>query len=542
MPPRPQPPRVESRLEFAFAADGYFDPAYFDPAYFDMADEWTDILGQGDVRAQVPIQCEYGIRGNTPTDRVANAGTLRFALNNSEFNSIRQRGYYSLLRADRRHGFDLNVGVRWRLSCPQVNGGQAYYKFLGTLDQAIPDPGIYGTRLTICTAVDIWDDYARIKEPDVPLQVAKRFDQIITTLLDALTTQPNARAIETGSEPYTYSLDGGTGQQLAVRERMIQLAMSEFGYIYTRGDTTGGGTFVAENRHHRVISTVARFTLDNSMDRDGLTVPGSRRDVFKAVQVLVHPTNNVNTSAPIVLWSIQQQQTVIQPGETNDVIFGAYFDPISHEQIGGYSPSPTYDPVAGTDYVMHDGPNGTGSVVTSSFIVVASRTGLGVRWTITNTGIVAGYLTTLQVRGIPIFRYDMQIDVSVPGAGGYGDQVLALDMPFQNSANTAQDVATALAQRYATPFANAPAVRFLANRSVAHMTAALELEPGDRIAVLEELTGLAAAFTINGVNLEMQAGGLLWCQWYIEPATAQQYWLIGVVGASELGVTTVLGY
>src|SRR5262245_61904801 len=95
MPRPPQPVRVQCRLEFAMPADGYFDPAYFDPAYFDMADEWVDIFGQEDIRAQQPITCEYGIRGNTPIDRVARAGTLKLALDNSEFNSGRKLGYYS---------------------------------------------------------------------------------------------------------------------------------------------------------------------------------------------------------------------------------------------------------------------------------------------------------------------------------------------------------------------------------------------------------------------------------------------------------------
>src|SRR5215471_3175516 len=331
MPP-PQPPRVECRLEFAMAADGYFDPAYFDPAYFDMADTWVDIFGQADVRAQTPIVCEYGIRGNTPTDRVANAGTLKFALNNSEFNSAKKLGYYSLLHANRRDGFDLNVAVRLVLRCPDVAGGQSYYKFLGTLDEAIPDPGIYDARLTYCTATDIWEDYANINEPDVALQQNKRFDQVATAILDALTTQPPTRTLETGSESYAFALDGGTGQKIKVRERFQQLAMSEFGYFYTRGDTTGGGTFVGENRHHRVANQTVAFTLNNTMDRGGVTVPGSRKDVFRTIRVTMHPTNDISTAAPIVLFSIQQTSTLIQAGETNDYIFGAYFDPVSHQE------------------------------------------------------------------------------------------------------------------------------------------------------------------------------------------------------------------
>lgn len=529
--------RADCRLELGLGANGYFDPAYFDPAFFDMSDTWVDVYGQYDVRGQEPIACEYGIRGNTPTDRVANTGTLKFALNNSEFNSAALRGYYSLLHASRRAGFDLNIQVRWIVSCPDVAGGTPYYKFRGTLDEALPDPGAYLARLTHCTAVDIWDDYANTDEPDVPLQQNKRFDQILTTLLDALTTQPADRSIETGSESYAYALDGGTGQRLKVRERLDQLARSEFGYIYTRGDTTQGGTFVAENRHHRAANPTVRFTFADDMDRDGLAVPGSRRDIFRKVQVGVHPTNDVATAATIVLFSIQQTSTLVQGGETNSYIFGAYFDPTTHEPIGGAA---TIDPVSASDFTMNSASDGSGSDLTANFTVTASRTGLGVRFTVTNTGSVPGYVTTLQVRGTPIYRYDTLMEVTV--AGGYGDQVLTLDMPFQNSTNVAKDVATYLAQRLSAPFANAPAVKFLANRSAAHMAAALQLEPGDRIAVAETQTGLSAEFTINGAHLDYAPGGLLWCAWYLEPATSQQYWLIGTAGSSELDETTVLGF
>jgi hypothetical protein len=518
----PQSPRVQCRLEFF------------------LAGAWIDVLGERDISAQQPIVCEYGIRGNTPTDRVANSGTLKFALNNSQFNSAQRLGYYSLLHANRRTGFDLNIPVRLQLMCPSVNGGEGYYKFLGTLDDAVPDPGIYGPRLTFCTATDIWEDYGLINEPDVPLQQGQRFDQIATTILDAMNIQPPARDVQTGSETYAFALDGGTGQKIKVRERFQQLAMSEYGYFYTRGGTTTPGTFVGENRHHRVSNQSVRFTLDNTMDRDGLAVPAARRDVYRTIRVTVHPTNDIDTTTAIVLFSIQQTETLIQAGETNDYIFGAYFDPVSHEGIGGYSPSPTYDLVAGSDYTMNTAADGTGTDQTASFTVSASRTGLGVRFTITNNGSVAAFVTKLQVRGIPIYRYDLTVIKSV--AGAYGDNVLDLDMPFQNSANVAQDIAVAVQDRYSTPFAQAPAVRFLANRSIAHLTAALQLEPGDRVAVVEELTGLASAFTINGVHLEVQAGGLLWCQWYVEPASAKQYWLIGIVDVSELGVSTVLGY
>ena len=418
--------------------------------------------------------------------------------------------------------------------------GQPYYKFLGTLDEIVPDPGVFEERMVHCTATDIWDDFGNINEPDIQLLQGKRFDEIATTILDAMTTQPRARSLETGSETYAFALDGGTGQQIKVRERFQQLALSEFGYFYSKGDTVGGGTLVGENRHHRILNQVPKFTIDNTMDIGGISVPTARRDIYRTVQLEIHPTNDLGTTTAIVLFSVQKTTTLLQPGETNSYIFGAYFDPVSHTEIGGYSPSPTYDPVATTDYTMNTLSDGTGTDQTANFTVTASRTGLGVRFTVHNTGTAAAYITKLQVRGIPIYRYDLTLQKTVPGS--YGDQMLALSLPFQNSANVAADILESLIQRYSARMPTAGSVRFPANYSLAHAAAALQLEPGDRIGVLETLTGLSSSFTINGVQLELEENGLLWCTWFLEPASSQQYWLIGVAGSSELGSTTILGF
>src|SRR5262245_2318753 len=265
--------RVELALHTTF---GPFDSVIFDDGIFDV-DTWVDAIGQGDILT-VPLVCEYGIRGNSPNDRIASTGTLSFTLKNSATNSGGVVGYYSLLNVNKRAGFDLNLPVRFILSSPDVGSSTRYYKFRGVLDQAIPDPGTHGPRQTHCTAVDLWDDYARIDEPDVALQTNKRADEILTTMINALNKQPAARSFETGSESYTYSLDGGTGQTMKVRERINQLALSEFGYCYTKGDTTQGDTLTFEARGHRAANPTVLFRFDNDMLQEaGLTVPGADR-------------------------------------------------------------------------------------------------------------------------------------------------------------------------------------------------------------------------------------------------------------------------
>lgn len=495
---------------------------------------WFDMLD--DVRGQAPLVCEYGIQGSTPTDRVASTGRLEFALNNSVRNSGGILGYYSPLHSDKRAGFDFNIPVRYKLT----SGGQVAYKFRGSLADILPTAGIADERLVACVALDWMDDAARFDLPDLPAQITKRPDELITTILDALPVadQPVARDIETGSETYGVALDGGaTGSRPKVREVLNQIALSELGKIYLKGDPLTGGVFTFTNRQHPSLNQTLLVTLtDAEIDRAGIVVPGSRDEIYSTVQVFVKPTR-IDASATTVLHALQTTTTLVQPGETNDTIFGPYRDPVNNDQIGGTA---TVDPAATTDYLMNTLADGTGSDLTASFLVTASRTGLGVRYTITNTGATPGYVTKLQVRGKGIYRYEAMIEVATPTA--FGNRVFAYDMAYQNNTNVGADVANYLASVLATPFAHVQSVRFLANKSAALMQAAIVGEPGDRIALSEIVTGVDGLFTINSVRLEQPIGSLLWCTWGLEPASATKFWFLGMAGASELGETTVLGF
>lgn len=491
---------------------------------------WTDV--SADVR-QAGITVQYGIDGNEPSDRVASAGTLQFALNNAAHNSGGVVGYYSPLHASKRSGFDYNIGVRWRLDY----FGVSYYKFRGKLADILPTPGLYGPRLTRCTALDWMDDAARMPVPDLGAQTAVRADEIVTDILAALTTQPAAQSIETGIESFAWALDGGTGQQQTVREELQKLCLSEFGYAYVKGDTTQGGTFQFEARRHRSLNPTTYLTFADDMARDGLVVVGGRDDVYRRVQVVVHPTR-VDAAATTVLFSLQTTSTEVRPGETLDTIFGPYRDPDTNDACGGTA---MVTPVATTDYTMNSAQDGSGTDLTANFSVTASYTGQGVRYTIVNNGATAGFITKLQARGKGVYRTTALIERTV--SGSYGDRVLTLDLPYQSNVNTGTDIANYLATLLSSPSARVQSVKFLANRSDAFMTAALEREPGDRIAITETVTGLdGALFTINSVRLELLPGGILWCTWGLEPALVSQNWLLGTAGASELGSTTVLGF
>lgn len=497
-----------------------------------MGGVWTTVTT--DVRTMIPVTCAYGIQGTTPQDRIGSSGTLDYGLDNSASNSATTLGYYSLLHASKRANFDLNVPVRWQLSYLSDSS----YKFRGTLFSAVPTPGVKGERLTVCQATDWMDDALDIDVPDLAAQFGQSSSQLVTTVLDAMTTQPVARSIETGLETYNIALDGGaSGSRPKVREILNDICLSEFGYAYLKGDATTGGVFQFENRHHRAANPTVQITLsDADITIGGLAVPGARDQVYRKVRVYWYPTRT-DAAATTILFSLQTTSTLIQPGEINSTIFGPYRDPTSTDLIGGTAQE---TPAATTDYTFNANEDGSGADLTANFTVSASYTGLGVRYTITNNGATAGYITKLQARGKGIYRFEALAEVTV--AGSYGDQVYEYWMPYQNDGNVAADVAAHLASILAMPFAHAPFARFNANKSATLMAAAILREPGDRIAVTETVTGLNHEFTINSVRLELQAGNILDCEWGLEPADSQRYWLVGIEGSSNVGVSTFLGF
>ena len=52
----------------------------------------------------------------------------------------------------------------------------------------------------------------------------------------------------------------------------------------------------------------------------------------------------------------------------------------------------------------------------------------------------------------------------------------------------------------------------------------------------------AGDFFIQGVSFSLSRGNILRVQWNLKPADQSGAWILGVVGASELGETTTLAW
>lgn len=491
---------------------------------------WTDITG--DVRIADGVQWGYGIRGSGPMDRVASTGALTFSLDNSASNSAGLVGYYSPDHANARSGFEVGIQVRVRLTYAAT----PYTRFIGRVGAIVPMPGTSLERKTVVTAYDWMDEAARFKLTGLATQLSQRSDQLVQTIVSAMTTQPTSTSLATGLDTYEYALDSSRDETTYALSEFQKIAQSEAGYVFVKGD----GTLTFQSRHTRPAISTNAATFDNTMA--DLTVARSRDLIFNRVQAVAHP-RRVDGSV-VTLYTLQTVTSVL-PGESV-VIFGGYVDPNQQAaRVGGFD---MVAPVATTDYTMNTQADGGGSDLTGSFTVSASFGGNGHYTTFTNNAASTGYITSFRVRGKGIYDYENAIVVSEDASSQstYGENVLAIDMPYQNDPSVARGLADYIVNAYAQPKTYATSMRFLANLSSDHMTAAVTIDPGTRVGIDEDVTGLVATsggydvgYFVQSVDCELSGAGILTVTVTVTPADAQPFW---VLGTSALSVDTGLGY
>jgi hypothetical protein len=499
-----------------------------------------------DVTNTAPINVQYGIRGNGPLDRIATTGTMTFSLNNAANNSGGVVGYYSPGHTNVRSGWDLGLLVKLKLTYD----GTTYYKFAGNLVDIEPDAGSYGRRSVMCTAVDWIDESARARVKDVTIQTDKRADELIDTLVtNSVSKQPLATSYDEGQSTFEYAFDNLLDTQTTVLRALADCVISELGYLYVKGDTTQGGTLKFENRHARPKYGAADASFDNSMM--GLKVDRGRNDVINRIYVIVHPrTADASVS---VLYELTTTASVpaVSAGTSIQIIA-----PFKESSIRGYRIAGTsvVTPASGTDWIANTAADGTGSNITSDVIVTHSTTSANsVTFNIENNAAVTAYLTTLQVRGNGLKDITETIfsAASVNSQGTYGENDVRVSMRYESNTGT---FATEIASWILNTTKDARYVisefTLASNSNDTLMTQSLAREPGDKITIAESVTGLVATggsgaqigYFINGVTMAVRPGGIITTSWVLAPAEQQAAWVLNQIGASEIGITTNLGF
>lgn len=507
---------------------------------------WTEITA--DVLS--PIRIQYGIQGGGPTDRVASTGTITLRLNNSAQNSAGTRGRYSTIGG--LTGWAIGIRLRAQFRDPATSTW--HVKFVGSISTITPIAGLYNSRQVLVVASDWIDEAARGTIAGLSTQINKRSDEIITLLVGNLPRAPYATAIGTGLDTYPYALDTARDDRPnPVLQEIARVTASEMGYFYQLGN--GTVTFVP--RFGRLNQAVS-LTLDDTMS--GLEISSDRNQLLSRVQTIIHP-RTVDTVAQ-VLYRLQDIPQ-IGNGETLTIV-GGYTDPNSRAQrVGGTS---MITPVATTDYTANSAQDGSGTDYTGSITVTATYGSNAARYSITNGAGTAVYLTKLQARGIGIYDYEQTVAEAEDAllSAEFGEQVQAIDMPYQSDVALGQGLAEYLLDLYGPqttntfrlgvvgacelgettklPYTNYGVVGSVrvSPTTAALQTAILARDIGDTITLTETMTQLDNDFVINAVDLEIRAPGIPFVTWTLGPAEYAAYWYLGQAGASELGESTIL--
>lgn len=524
----------------------------------------TDITADVVLGVQ-PMRGSYGIKGAGPLDRVGETGVLTFALNNSASNSGGVQGYYTPGHANARAGWDVGVHVWVVLKY----GDDTYVKFDGSVNSIVPDAGQYQRQAVIVTCTDWMDEAAVSKLKETPVQEDKRADELITTVVTgSVGRQPRNTSYATGISTFAYSLDNFQDTKTTVLRALADVTMSEMGYLYVIGGSTTcsdaalfkdvGGTLRFESRHTRPLTGDPVVTFDETMVE--MRMRRSRQDLINQTFVTVHP--RTLDTAVTKLWeltttevvpSVPQSSTITMIAEfTSKVITEVNFGASTSTFARGNQVASTNltTPVSGTDWIANSASDGSGSSMTSDIAMTISVTGANTAvLQFVNSAANTAYLTTVQVRGIAL-RDDSATTLSDKDATSitaYGEQDVRINMPYESDANVGLGIAKWQNSVNKDVRNTVPSVGFIGNTSDTLMTQSLLREPGDKIGLVEAMTGTLGSgngFFIQGVDWELDLGSIFSVRWSLVPSdwSVGDRWILEQVGASELGDTTILGF
>lgn len=488
--------------------------------------EWVDVPFVGlvltwfDVSEFIVggVQAEWGIRGSSPQDRVAEVGSLKFDVDGAES----------------RPWLLIGTPIRLVINHP-LFGDKVVW--VGAVKGARPLPGARG-RKTSVSCVDWMDEAARAKLTGIPVSTDVQSDEAFQTLAAIVSVQP-PYGIQTsaGSDIYPYAFDNTRDESSRVLSEFQKLALSEYGLIWV-----AAGRLYFEGRRRRAGGGSVKLALDEDENLVAMSVSSDRDDIVNRAQVTVHPRRR-DAAATTVLFSLAASLQVVRG--TSVVITCQYRDPDQVAQrVGGVD---MVTPAAGTDYVFAENEDGTGDDLTAQLTVDADFGGNAAVVTITNAGPYDGYIPAagLQLRGRGLYDFQpVQADVrDADSAEAYGEAPLAYDMPYQSSPSNALDLASFLVGLNSNPRTRVLSVTVLANWTDAIAGALLDMQVSDRVSITADSIEIdEEPYFVNGFRLDVSQSGVCAYTLILEPVDTSEFWLLEVDGRTELGVTTRLGF
>lgn len=327
--------------------------------------------------------------------------------------------------------------------------------------------------------------------------------------------------LDVGKHIFPYVGDNSQNDgPLNVYALLKDLAETERGYIFVNR----AGKLVFWNRHHLLNDVTIDVTVNNVAEDIPYATP--LEDLVNYIEVECFP-RQVSGVTTNLLWQLNTPVSI--PIGASQTIQTPFIDATTQQPIGAKN----VQTPSGGDLVFS---SGTGSV---------SKTDKGQRSeiTITNTGTTAAVLNTLNVRGRTVtIPYPASVYAQNAGSVSiYGKRALKLSLKLLDSITEAQDIANFELVQRNSALGRATSVKLRDLPTVTPMLVTATI--GDLVELIDTQLAHSRLYHIMGERHRLNvANGMLETEWLLQPRPEVDFWLLGEVEFSELGLETVLGY
>jgi hypothetical protein len=495
----------------------------------------NDNVTETDISSRIvsAFDGESGIFTYKDTDRLANVGSLRFEIDNSD-------GTYT------NFGSFVGKAVSVRL----VLGSREKQVWFGYIKNAMPDSGEWGERRILVTALDWISIGNETRVQNIPLATFVTGDEAIPTLLDATPNPPAFTNFEAGYETFPNMFDGAL-QKTTVYSELDKITKSELGYLYLRfRNTSNGETLRFEDYLHRGSThplsevpenIVSPFHIKwanasdsgnvkwrNASDSGLLLLPTFQQAYFNRTmvdsdweigqnvinQMSVNQIPRHTDTSLVTLWSLGSPISI---GTSQKHYFnGGWTDPNGGTVISAFD---FQTPVASVDYIFNEESDGSGANLSANLILVYFPSVNGFTLGFFNAG-PPGYLILAVLRGKGIYKYNPveTLSENIESQEEIVKTVVsdAITREYSNNYSVSKTFADGVVAINRTPIKVMKSVSFIGNTSEHLMLAFMFLDIGDKVQIVESEPSHTGNYYIQGIKFKLDVNGIVYFTWYLK--------------------------
>lgn len=404
-------------------------------------------------------------------------------------------------------------GVNIRLRTRAGSTGTIYPVFTGRVSDVQPISGSSPRKVRISAT----DGVQWLRDASVTIGVNQSIavDDAVSAVLDAA-DWPWARSLEPFTDVLFYWWVNNTAAQTAIQQ-LVDVSQSTF---FIAAD----GTAKLYSKNHYIAPAISLDQVDLNKE---ISIRQPWEVVKNSVTVIGYPRTQQSVST---LWQLSGTQYV-GPGETFE-IWGPY-------SYGGNN-VPALNviaPVATTDYTANTAADGSGTNLTSSFVVTADIYSETVKLSVINNSASGGYITLLKVRGDAISKGSavQSVQEDATSKGLYGTRSFKIDSPWLQNSNGVIDLATALLGKLSDP------QRFPVVQMDSKPGAQFALDLFDTVALNAIALGISGVYQVGQIQHEWtsQNGQDVHTIFTLEPGPSEpgSYWTF----PTQIGLTSIFG-